>query len=126
MRLTITPSRSTLTLASVGLYGVISHTVVQRRREFGIRAAIGASRFDLVRLVLRDGVSLTVTGVGIGLLLSSRLTQFMRATLFGVTPLDRMAFAAAPIVLIAVAMLACAYPAFRAASTDPAFALRAE
>ena len=100
--------------------------MVQRRREFGIRAAIGASRFDLVRLVLRDGVSLTVTGVGIGLLLSSRLTQFMRATLFGVTPLDRMAFAAAPIVLIAVAMLACAYPAFRAASTDPAFALRAE
>src|SRR5207253_11124135 len=98
MRLTITPSRSTLTLASVGLYGVISHTVVQRRREFGIRAAIGASRFDLVRLVLRDGVSLTVTGVGIGLL-SSWLTQFMRATLFGVTPLDRMAFAAAPIVL---------------------------
>ena len=115
-----------LTLASVGLYGVVSHTVAQRRREFGIRAAIGAGRSDLVRLVLREGVSLTVAGVGIGLVLSGWLTPFMRATLFGVTPLDPIAFAAAPVVLIAVAILACVHPALRAASTDPALALRAE
>jgi putative ABC transport system permease protein len=115
-----------LTLASVGLYGVISHSMAERRRELGIRAAIGATRFDLVRLVLREGLTLTLAGVGIGLLISSWLTQFMRATLFGVTPLDGIAFAAAPLLLIAVAILACACPAFRAASTDPALALRAE
>jgi ABC-type antimicrobial peptide transport system permease subunit len=115
-----------LTLASVGVYGVVSHSVAERRRELGIHAAIGASRLDLVRLVLHDGLSVTVAGVGIGLLVSSWLTPFMRATLFGVTPLDRAAFVAAPIVLIAVATLACASPAIRAASTDPAIALRAE
>jgi putative ABC transport system permease protein len=115
-----------LTLASVGLYGVVSHTVAQRRREFGIRAAIGARRSDLVRLVLREGVSLTVAGVGIGLVLSGWLTQFMRATLFGVRPLDPIAFTAAPVILIAVAILACVRPAVRAASTDPAVALRGE
>jgi putative ABC transport system permease protein len=115
-----------LTLASVGLYGVISHTVAQRQREFGIRAAIGASRFDLVRLVLREGLGLTIAGVGMGLLVSTWLTPFMRATLFGVTPLDGVVFAVAPLLLIAVATLACVYPAFRAASTDPVLALRVE
>jgi putative ABC transport system permease protein len=115
-----------LTLASVGVYGVVSHALAERRRELGIRAAIGAGRLDLVRLVLHDGLSVTVAGVAMGLLVSAWLTQFMRATLFGVTPLDRVAFAAAPIVLIAVATLACVSPAFRAASIDPALALRAE
>jgi putative ABC transport system permease protein len=76
--------------------------------------------------VLREGASVTAVGVAIGLLLSSWLTQFMRAILFGVAPLDRVAFAAAALVLSAVAMLACLHPALRAASTDPALALRAE
>jgi putative ABC transport system permease protein len=115
-----------LALAGVGLYGVVSYNLAQRRRELGIRAAIGAGRFDLVRLVLREGVSVTVAGIGIGLLMSIWLTQFMRAILFGVTPLDGIAFAAAPLVLIAVATIACGQPALRAASTDPALALRAE
>jgi putative ABC transport system permease protein len=115
-----------LALAAVGLYGVVSYSVAQRRRELGIRAAIGAGRFDLVRLVLGEGLGVTVVGVGIGLLLSTWLTQFMRTILFGVTPLDGLTFAAAPLVLIAAATLACARPAFRAASTDPALALRAE
>jgi putative ABC transport system permease protein len=115
-----------LALASVGLYGVVSYSVARRRRELGIRAAIGASRFDLVLLVLREGLGVTVVGVGIGLLLSIWLTQFMRTILFGVTPLDGLTFAAAPLVLIAMAILACARPACRAAATDPAVALRAE
>ncbi len=112
-----------LALASVGLYGVLSYSVAQRRRELGIRAAVGAARSDLVRLVLREGLSVTLVGVGIGLALASWLTQFMRATLFGITPLDGVAFAAAPLALVAVATLACVQPAFRAASTDAAQAL---
>jgi putative ABC transport system permease protein len=115
-----------LMLASAGLYGVTAHTVAQRQREFGIRAAIGASRFDLVQLVLGEGLGLTVAGVGIGLLCCTWLTPFMRATLFGVSPLDGTVFVAAPLVLIAVATLACVYPAIRAASTDPAVALRVD
>jgi putative ABC transport system permease protein len=115
-----------LVLASVGLYGVVSYSVAQRRRELGIRAAIGARRVDLVTLVLREGLRATVVGIGIGLLISIGVTRFMGAILFGVTPLDGVAFASGPLVLIAVATLACAIPALRAASTDPALALRAE
>jgi hypothetical protein len=96
------------------------------RRELGIRAAIGADGLDLVRVVLRESLGATVIGVGVGLLVASWLTQFMRATLFGVAPLDTVAFAAAPLVLTAAAALACIYPAYRAASTDPAVALRAD
>jgi putative ABC transport system permease protein len=117
---------SALTLASLGLYGVVSYSVAQRRRELGIRAAIGARRLDLVRVVLREGLSVTIAGIGIGLLISVWLTRFMHATLFGITPLDGVTFAAAPLALMAIATLACAGPAFRAASTDPALALRAE
>jgi putative ABC transport system permease protein len=113
-------------LTSVGLGGVIAQTVVQRRREFGIRVAIGAGRLDIIRLVLREGLAVTTVGAATGLTIASWLTHYMRATLFGVTPLDGVAFAAAPLFVIGAAMLACAYPAFRAASTDPAVALRAE
>ena len=115
-----------LLLASVGLYGVVSYSVAQRRRELGIRAAIGARKVDLVFLVLREGLRATVLGIGIGLLISMGVTRFMGAILFGVTPLDGVAFASGPLVLIGVATLACALPALRAASTDPALALRAE
>ncbi|HMF61498.1 MAG TPA: FtsX-like permease family protein, partial [Vicinamibacterales bacterium] len=115
-----------LLLASVGLYGVVSYSVAQRRRELGIRAAIGARKVDLVFLVLREGLRATVLGIGIGLLISMGVTRFMGAILFGVTPLDGVAFASGPLVLIAVATLACALPALRAASTDPALALRSE
>jgi putative ABC transport system permease protein len=115
-----------LVLASVGLYGVVSYSVAQRRRELGIRAAIGARSVDLVTLVLQEGLRATAVGIGIGLLISIGVTRFMGAILFGVTPLDGVAFASAPLLLIAVATLACAIPALRAASTDPALALRAE
>jgi predicted permease len=115
-----------LVLASLGIYGVVSYSVAQRRREFGIRAAIGAGRPDLVRLVLREGLGATAAGGAIGLVTSFWLMRFMRAILFGITPWDPVSFAVAPALLIAVTTAACLRPALRAASTDPALALRGE
>jgi putative ABC transport system permease protein len=115
-----------LALASVGLYGVLSYGVAQRRRELGVRAALGAARRDLVALVVREGLTTTAIGLCLGLLGAAALTRFMRSALFGVAPLDVVAFAAAPVVLAVVAAVACLVPASRAAATDPAEALRTE
>ena len=115
-----------LVLASVGLYGVLSFGVAQRRRELGVRAALGARRGDLVGLVLREGLGLTILGVGS---VSAR-PRDSRACCRGCSsasrPLDIVAFAAAPLVLLPIAIAACALPARRAAAADPAEALRCE
>jgi putative ABC transport system permease protein len=115
-----------LALASVGLYGVLSYSVSQRRRELGVRAALGAGKSDLVRLVIREGLGAATVGLAIGLVAAAALTRLMQGVLFGVAPLDAVSFAAAPLVLAIVAVLACLLPARRAASTDPAEALRCE
>ena len=115
-----------LLLAATGLYGVLSYSVSTRRREMGIRAALGADRRDLMRLVLRQGVGVTLIGLAIGLGASALLTRLMERLLFGVQPLDAASFALAPAVLLAVAIAACALPARRAAGVDPAIALRSE
>ena len=115
-----------LVLASVGLYGVLSYGVSQRRRELGVRAALGASRTSLVALVIREGLAVAGIGLAAGLAGAALLTRLMQSVLFGVTPLDPVSFVTGPIVLIPVALLACAIPALRAASTDPAEALRCE
>jgi predicted permease len=115
-----------LLLASVGLYGVLSYGVQQRRREMGVRAALGAERAQLVRLVLRRGLGVTAIGLVLGLIASVAATRALAGLLFGVTPLDPVAFAAAPLVLVPVAVAACLLPAFRAASVDPSEALRCE
>ncbi len=111
-------------LAVVGLYGVLSYSVSQRVRELAIRAALGAQRADLVSLVLREGLSVTFAGIVLGLLGASLFTRLMQDLLFGVTPLDAAAFAAAPAVLVVASLVACIGPALRAASTDPATTLR--
>ena len=113
-------------LAAVGLYGVLSYGVSQRVRELGIRAALGARRIDLVRLVLLEGLSVTFVGLGVGGLVASFVTRLMQDLLFGVTPLDPITFAAAPAILTVAAVAACLGPALRAASTDPATTLRAQ
>jgi len=115
-----------LTLASVGLYGVLSYNVSQRRRELSVRAALGAEKSDLVRLVIREGLGATTMGLALGLLTAAGLTRLMQSVLFGVGPLDLVAFAAAPFILIPIAVVACLLPAARAARTDPIEALRSE
>ena len=111
-------------LASIGLFGVLSYGVAQRRRELGVRAALGASRARLVGLVLRQALFATVIGVFAGLVLAASGAQFLQAVLFGIPPLDPIAFAAAPVLLMSVATIAALVPALRAASIDPATALR--
>jgi predicted permease len=115
-----------LALAGIGLYGVLSYVVSQRRRELGVRAALGADRGDLILLVLRDGLLLAGVGVLVGLAGAAALTRLMQGALFGVTPLDTVSFMAAPLVLLAVAAASCLVPALRAASIDPAHALRSD
>ncbi len=115
-----------LALASVGLYGVLSYSVSQRRREFGVRAALGAARGDLMRLVIREGLGATVAGLACGLVAAALLTRLMQSVLFGVGPLDVIAFTAAPLILIPIAVAACLLPASRAARTNPMEALRSE
>jgi putative ABC transport system permease protein len=115
-----------LTLATTGLYAVLAYTVARRRREIGLRAALGATRGDLVWLVLREGLGVTAIGLASGVLLASLLTGAMRGLLFGVTPLDGVAFSAAPLLLLIVATAACLIPARRAAALDPAGVLKAE
>ncbi len=115
-----------LFLAATGLYGVLTYSVSQRRREMGIRGALGATRAGLLGLVLREGLLLTVTGLVLGLGVALAVTRLMASLLFGVTPLDALSFAAAPLALLGVAAAACLIPARRAAAVDPAEALRSE
>jgi putative ABC transport system permease protein len=115
-----------LTLASIGLYGVLSYQVSQRRREMGVRAALGASRTSLMRLVIAEGLAITSGGIALGLLGAAWLSRLLQAMLFGITPHDATAFAIAPISLLLVAVAATLIPARRAAATDPIEALRAD
>jgi predicted permease len=113
-----------LVLSSVGIYGVISYLVARRIQEIGIRMALGADRADVVRLVLRDGMKLAFTGVGIGILCALALTRLMARMLYGVTATDPITFFAVAILLLLVAMAACYLPARRAMRVDPVIALR--
>jgi putative ABC transport system permease protein len=115
-----------LTLAAIGLYGVLSYTVTLRRRELGIRAALGANRRDLLGLVVRQGLAATAAGLGIGLVLSVGAAWLMRSLLFGVAPTDVPSYVGAAGALLAVALVACLVPARRAASSDPRAALAQE
>jgi len=115
-----------LLLAGVGIYGVMSYAVSQRRREIGIRIALGARVWDVLGLIIREGMALTLTGLAIGLGAAYSLTRIMKGLLFGVVPADPLTFVAIPLLLTAVALLACWIPARRATKVDPLVALRAE
>ena len=113
-----------LLLSAIGIYGVISYSVTQRNREIGIRTALGASRGDVLRLVLRHGLGLTALGLLLGIGGALGLTQLLVALLFGVDGQDPLTLAAVAVVLGLVALLACIVPARRAAQVDPLIALR--
>jgi putative ABC transport system permease protein len=115
-----------LILATVGLSGLVSYSVSQRTRELGIRVALGAQTGDVMRLVLVQGVRLTLIGVGAGIVAALLLAQLMRALLFGVTALNPLPYAGASLVLAVVALAACYIPARRATRVDPMVALRHE
>jgi predicted permease len=115
-----------LLLGAVGLYGVISYVVSQRTREIGVRMALGAHRADISRMVLREGLGVTLAGIAVGLAGALALTRLMTALLYGVSPTDVATFVAVPVLLAAVALLASFIPARRAAAIDPLEAIRAE
>ncbi|HEX2100899.1 MAG TPA: ABC transporter permease, partial [Candidatus Synoicihabitans sp.] len=115
-----------LVLACVGLYGVMAYSVATRQRELSIRLALGAVRADIVRLVLRDGGKMILGGVGLGLILSLISTGFLRMQLYGVSARDPLVLGLSVAVLGGVAILACWWPAVRAARADALAALRAE
>ncbi len=126
MLLLVIAAAVALLLGAVGIYGVISYVVGQRKREIGVRMALGAQRRDISRMVLREGLAVTLTGVAIGLAFALAVTRLMIALLYGVTPTDPATFVAVPVLLAAVSLFASWMPARRAAAVDPQEAIRYE
>jgi len=115
-----------LVLAAIGVYGVTSYTTNQRTHEIGIRMALGASRADVLRLILGRGIVLTVLGLVIGLGMSVGATRFLQSLLLGVSSTDALTFVGVALLLGAVVLVACFIPARRAMRVDPVQALRYE
>jgi ABC-type antimicrobial peptide transport system permease subunit len=117
---------NTLLLAAIGIYGLMAYSVEQRRQELGIRLALGAPAVQVRAMVIRQGMTRALVGVGIGLAASVGLARYVEAFLFDVTAWDPVVFSAVPGVLALVAFVAVLIPAFRASRVDPVAALRGE
>jgi ABC-type antimicrobial peptide transport system permease subunit len=115
-----------LTLAAIGMYGVISYSVNQRRREFGVRMALGATAGEVEALVLREGIRLVTFGVIVGVMVALAASRAVGSLLFAVAPRDALTFLMVPAILALVGVIACWIPAHRATRVDPAQALREE
>ena len=115
-----------LALAAVGIYGVMAYSVTRRRKEIGIRMALGARRGDVLKLVVREGMTLASIGLTLGLIASFGLTRIIANLLFGIGPTDSLTLASVSLLLGSVAFLACCVPALRASRVDPMITLRAE
>jgi putative ABC transport system permease protein len=115
-----------LVLAAIGIFGVVSYSVSQRRQEIGIRVALGAEPHDVLRLILRQGAKLALVGLGIGVVLAFLLTRLMANQLYGVSATDPLTFGAVALVLLGISMTACYLPARRALRVDPVVALRCQ
>jgi predicted permease len=115
-----------LVLSAVGIYGVISYLTGQRTHEIGIRVALGASTSDVLRMILGEGMRITLIGVGIGVAAALALTRLIANVIYGVSAYDPLTFFGVAILLIGVALLACYLPAKRAMRVDPIIALRYE
>ena len=126
MLLTAVFAGTALALAMIGLYGLLSYQVAQRTREIGVRLALGARRADVLAMIVRRGLLLTVAGLAIGAAGALGLSRFLKTLLFGVTPTSPWVYAAVGGVLLAVAILASLIPARRAMRADPVMALRSE
>jgi putative ABC transport system permease protein len=113
-------------LVGIGILGVLAHAVTRRTREIGVRMALGAQRINVLRLVVRQALAMTMVGIVLGVVAATALTRLLTAFLYEVRPLDPATFGAAAVALIAVALVASYVPARRASGVDPVIALRSE